>query len=398
LANGWALLRRHPDPFVAAVLTGLAAIFIAAAGQLESFPGNVCVLGFCALIGLRQWRPLPVALVAGILIALPEFAHDAAPVNNNGSFISLWAAIFLFSYALGSGLRPVPAVIGATVIVVGVTISGGPWNPVPVMVAVGPLLGGQMVASRRRASEQLELRARELEEEREVFARESVRYERARIARELHDIVAHSVSLMVVQANAGERLAALDPQSAAEAFASISDAARQAEDEIALLVELLNEAGPASPSAGLRIVEELVRRAQASGLAISCQLSGDIDTLAEQEADTAYRLVQEGITNAMKHAPGAAMEISVSGRPHEVEISVVNGPAMTGSSGLERSGGAIGLAGMRQRVAECGGTFSAGATDDGGWKVRAFLPCRTTRSAGQPPPPVPQSMAHTEGS
>ena len=396
MARWWTVSRRHPDPFIAAVLTALAAIFLAHAGQLGSFPGNVCVLGFCALIGVRQWHPLPVAVVAGILIALPEFAHDAATVNN-GSFISLWAAIFLFSYALGSDCRPVPAVIGAAAIVVGISISGGPWNPVPVMVAIGPLLGGQMVASRRRASEQLELRARELEEEREVFARESVRYERARIARELHDIVAHSVSLMVVQANAGERLASRDPQSAQEAFASISEAARQAEDEIALLIELLNETGPASPSAGLRIVEELVRRAQASGLAISCQLSGDIDRLAEPGADTAYRLVQEGVTNAMKHAPGAAMEIVVCGRSDEVEVTVVNGPPMTGSSGLERSGGANGLAGMRQRVAECGGTFSAGATAEGGWKVSAVLPARTTRTAGQPQPHAPKSLAPSEG-
>jgi signal transduction histidine kinase len=99
----------------------------------------------------------------------------------------------------------------------------------------------------------------------------------------------------------------------------------------------------------------------------------------------------------MKHAPGASMEIFVSGRPDEVEVSVVNGPALTGSSGLERSGGANGLAGMRQRVAECGGTFSAGATDNGGWKVSALLPCHTARTAGQPRPEAPKTLAPSEG-
>ena len=155
-------------------------------------------------------------------------------------------------------------------------------NPVPEMLALGPYAGGLAVASRRRAAAELEARARDLEEEREIFAEQSVRYERARIARELHDIVAHSVSLMVVQANAGERLATLDPAGAAEAFTSIGEAARQAEAEIDRLVELLNDTVPGAPSPGLRIVEELVARAHASGLAITCQLRGDVDDLCRR--------------------------------------------------------------------------------------------------------------------
>ena len=101
-----------------------------------------------------------------------------------------------------------------------------------------------------------------------------MRYERARIARELHDIVAHCVSLIVVQANAGEQLTHQDPESAAEAFESISDAARQAETEIDRLVELLDTSAPTAAPAGLRIVEELVQRARASGLHISAAFSG----------------------------------------------------------------------------------------------------------------------------
>jgi signal transduction histidine kinase len=250
-----------------------------------------------------------------------------------------------------------------------------------------------LVASRRDAADQLALRARELEAEKEIFAVQSVRYERARIARELHDIVAHSVSMMVVQANAGERLATTDPERAAEAFESIGEAARQAEDEIDRLVELLNDSAPASPSAGIRIVEELVQRAHASGLDISCQLSGDIDDLTDGRADAAYRLVQEAITNAMKHAPGAAMEISVLGTGDGLEITVLNGRPLAAASGLERAGGGNGLAGMRERVVQCGGTFSAGGMPDGGWRVRALLP-RTTNGWRAD---VPGSFSHTEG-
>jgi signal transduction histidine kinase len=242
------------------------------------------------------------------------------------------------------------------------------------MLTLGPWLGGLMVASRRRAASELEQRAKELEEEREVFARESVRYERARIARELHDIVAHCVSLMVVQANAGERLASVDREGAVEAFASIGEAARQAEDEIGRLVEMLGDSSPASPSAGLRIVEELVGRAQASGLDVSCHMSGDIDDLTAEGADGAYRLVQEGITNAMKHAPGSPLEITVQGHKNELEVRVVNGPPRHASSGLERAGGHNGLAGMRERIVQCGGTFDAGVTAVGGWQVTGLIP------------------------
>jgi signal transduction histidine kinase len=366
------------DPLLAALLTSTAMVMLAIQRDLD-LPTSLCLFGFCALVAVRRRHPAIVGLAAGTLVAVPFFVHDAAAIYDNGSFIPVWVAIFLFSYAFGSSYPVLPSAFGVAAILVGLNLSGGPWNPVPEMVAIGPWLGGLLVASRRRASEQLELRATELEEEREIFAEQSVRYERARIARELHDVVAHNVSLIVVQANAGERLAALEPESAAEAFSAISEAALQAEVEIDRLVELLSVAGPASPSAALLIVEELVHRARASGLAISCQLGGDIDDLTDRGADTAYRLVQEGITNAMKHAPGAHMEISVQGQGDGVEICVVNGPAVTEFSGLERAGGGNGLAGMRERVVQCGGTFDAGATTDGGWQVTGRLPRHTSR-------------------
>jgi signal transduction histidine kinase len=378
----WRYWRHRPDPFVAALLTAGAAVALGAAGQLGDFPGSVCVLGFCALVALRRWRPVPVAVAAGVLIAIPYFARDVSTVGANATFIVGWAAVFLYSYALGSDSAFPLSLLGIAAILIGVNLSAGGWNPVPEMLALGPYAAGLAVASRRRASAELEQRARELEEEREIFAVQSVRYERARIARELHDIVAHSVSLMVVQANAGERLATLDPESAAEALASISEAARQAEAEIDRLVELLSDTSPTPPATGLRIVEELVARAQISGVAISCQLRGDVDDLTEGGADAAYRIVQEGITNAMKHAPGASIEVTVRGDGEGVEVRVVNGAA-SGLSGLERAGGSHGLAGMRERVTQCGGTFTAGPLAHGGWQVVAHFPHRTAGMAAR---------------
>jgi signal transduction histidine kinase len=374
MRHTWRICVDHADPLAAVLLTGLAAVFLGVAGQLGSMPGSICVLGFCGVVVVRQQWPIPAALVAGVLIAVPQFAHDAFTANDNGTFLACWAVIFLFSYTLGAS-APFPlSLVGVAAILVGVNLSSGGFNPVPEMVAFGPYAGGLAVASRRKVSAQLELRAKELEEEQEIFSQESVRYERARIARELHDIVAHSVSLMVVQANAGERMATRDPQRAAEAFATIGEAARQAEMEIQQLVDFLGDQHPASPSAGLRIVEELVARVEASGLSISCTLSGDIEQVSDQGADTAYRLVQESITNAMKHAPGSAIVVAVEGRPTGIELRVVNGPSLETGSGLERSGGGHGLPGLRTRILNCGGSLFSGPTAEGGWCVNARIP------------------------
>jgi signal transduction histidine kinase len=372
----WRALGRWPDLALGVLLAAGAVVALAQAGQLGSFPASVCVPGFCFLVAGCRWKPLLVSVLAGVLIGIPEFAHDATSVYNNATFLPVWASIFVFSFALGLESEFPPSLVGLVILLAGANLTSGGFNPVPEMLAIGPYAGGLAVASRRQASAQLELRASELEEEREIFATQSVRYERARIARELHDIVAHCVSLMVVQANAGERLSSIDPDGAAEAFDSISEAARQAEDEINRLVVLLHDESPVAPSASVTIVEELVARAQESGLAVSLQLSGDVDDLTAGGADTAYRMIQEGITNALKHAPGSVMRISLGGDDDGVEITVVNGPARVGPSGLEHAGGGNGLAGMRERMVQCGGTLTAGATTDGGWELVGHLPRR----------------------
>jgi signal transduction histidine kinase len=334
------------------------------------------------LVAGCRWRPLLVSVAAGVLLGLPEFAHDASAVYNNATFLPVWTGIFVYSFALGLESEFPLSLVGLVILLAGANLTSGGFNPVPEMLAIGPYAGGLAVASRRAASAQLALRARELEEEREIFATQSVRYERARIARELHDIVAHCVSLMVVQANAGERLVAVDRDGAAQAFDSISEAARLAEDEISRLVVLLHDRTPVAPSASVRIVEELVARARESGLAVSCQLSGDVDDLTAAGAETAYRMIQEGITNALKHAPGSEMEITLRGDESGVEIKVGNGPARVRSSGLEDTGGGNGIAGMRERMVQCGGSLRAGTRADGGWELVGRLPHRMPAPLG----------------
>jgi signal transduction histidine kinase len=373
---------------MAVALTGWAAVSLAGAGQLGAHPGSLCVLGFCALTALRDWKPAPVVVLASIAIALPAFTHNQAAVNGDDAlFVSLWLATILYSFTLGTRCSWAVSLAGIAGLAAGINLSSAPFNPIPEMLIAGPWLAGLLVASRRRAAHQLIQRARELDAEREAYAAESVRYERARIARELHDIVAHCVSLMVVQASAGEKLTAIDPHRASESFTSIGEAARQANDEITLLVQLLAESPPAR-SVDLRIVEELVARAQSSGLSITCELDGDLGGLTEASADAAYRLVQEALTNALKHAPGACVHITLSGPGDQVIVQVVNDPPQAGSSGLERTGGGHGLAGMRERISYCGGTLTAATTPAGGWNVTAAFPCGRglTRQGAFAPP------------
>jgi len=203
---------------------------------------------------------------------------------------------------------------------------------------------------------------------------ESVRYERARIARELHDIVAHCLSVMVVQASAGQRMPPADRDGVAEALESVAEAAAQAQTEVGRLVELLSGDLPAGGPPGLPMVDELVRRASGTGLAVTCRFAGSCDRLAPAASQAAYRVVQEALTNALKHAPGAPVDITIRGQDTGVALDVVNAAPRHQPCGLERSGGGFGLAGMRDRVAACGGRLTSCPTPAGGWRVSAVLP------------------------
>ena len=226
---------------------------------------------------------------------------------------------------------------------------------------------------------QLTARARELEEEREAHAALSVRYERARIASELHDIVAHAISVMVVQAGAGQRLAH-DPQLTAETFKAIAGAARQAEQDMGRLVALLGDESAIGPAPDLALVEELVTRAAGSGLDVTLSLQGERAGLPVEVGQTAYRIVQEGLTNALRYAAGSAVEVLVRGEPEALLVEVTN-DAADDERALAGAGTGSGLQGLHERVAACGGTLQTGPRADGGWWLRARLPRRTTTRA-----------------
>jgi signal transduction histidine kinase len=254
---------------------------------------------------------------------------------------------------------------------VGVALGHDTFVPF-ILVPSAAWAAGRALRERELIAAQLAERARELEEEREAHAALSVRYERARIASELHDIVAHAISVMVVQASAGQRIAARDPERVGEAFEAIAGAARQAEEDMGRLVALLGDERAIGPAPDLALVEELVARAVGSGLEVSLRLEGQREGLPAEVAQIAYRVVQEGLTNALRYASGAPVSVLMRGQADALRVEVRNGPA-TGDSDLAGVGTGNGLRGLRERVTACGGTLDAGPTADGGWLLGVWL-------------------------
>ncbi len=328
----------------------------------------------------HQDRP-PIAWAAlGVVAAVIAFA--AASGTSAGGWTRVFGVVALFlslptTLVLGRWFSPAVSLPATLVYTAASEIPQGYVNPFVVVLAVGPWMVGSILRSRNRLAAQLQDRVRELEAERELFAHETVRYERNRIARELHDIVAHGVSSMVVQASAGQRLVPGDPARVVETFENIAAAAHQATAEMDRLVGLLATTASGGTAPGLDLVGELVERAQRNGLDVTCAVTGTTGHCIG--APVGYRVVQEALTNALKHAPGAPVRITVHQEDNWVDIEIVNDRPR--SAPLPHLRGGYGLRGMRDRTANCGGTLTAGALPDGSWRVHARLPNRPVADA-----------------
>ncbi|NHC47667.1 sensor histidine kinase [Motilibacter aurantiacus] len=243
---------------------------------------------------------------------------------------------------------------------------------------------GDSARGRRERADRLEERAAQLERARAAEAAAAVTAERNRIARELHDVVAHHVSLMVVQAEAGPVVVDRDPARAAAAFDSISATGKAALTEMRRLLGVLrSDDGPAAPLApqpGLDRVGELLERARGAGLDVRLEVVGDVRPLPPAVELSAYRLVQEALTNAVRHAGPTRAVVRVAYAPAALGLEVTDaGPGREVPA--PRGGAGLGLVAMRERVAVVGGTLVAGPRDGGGWAVRAELPLADVRGA-----------------
>jgi signal transduction histidine kinase len=227
----------------------------------------------------------------------------------------------------------------------------------------------------RRVVGDRERRARLAERERDLAAREAVVEERARIARELHDAIAHNVSMMVVQAGAERRVLDDDHQPTREVLATIEQIGRGALTEMRRLVGMLRSEAdpPLAPQPGIDDLATLVAQVREAGLPVDLRVEGERRDLPVGVELSAYRIVQEALTNALKHAGDAHATVRIVYGPDSLELEIVDDGA-GGTSPV--SGGGHGLVGMRERVALYGGRFDAGRRPSGGFAIRVLLPIR----------------------
>jgi signal transduction histidine kinase len=360
------------DAVLAAGLSGIQVAWAAEQGTLHGL-NNLIEIGIIASSVARRRSPKLAALAASGFMLLTLLGK-----GSHLPYEPYAVAILLLAYSLGTaddvGWCALVMVIMQVCLQAldGITV----FNPSVPLAVLGPWALGLAVRSRRKVAEQLAVRGAELAAERELYAAEAIRYERATIARELHDIVAHCLTVMVIQASAARRLSGQDPGLAADAFAAITESVLQAESEIGRLVELLGHE-PAQPLAdGISLVDELVARAAAAGMTVRSRLIGSPGGLSPQAAEATYRVVQESLTNAFKHAPGAPVDVVMTQTDRELHVRITNGAPAAPPSGLERAGAGRGLAGMRERAHACGGEVTAGPAEGGGWQVHARFPNR----------------------
>jgi signal transduction histidine kinase len=389
--------------FGATVALGVPEVVRAGAhGRLAA---SLAVLPF-ATVPLLWRRRFPAAVLAVLVAALvvSALASNAA-LGSGGVLFGLYAAA---SYG-GDRLRAISgAVVGAaSAIVFGVLLvndaSGFPPHAArsTVFAAGAAWLLGLAARTHRASVTSLEERAASLERERDEHAVRAAERERIRIARELHDVVTHHVSAIAVQAGAAHSTSRSRPERALETLGVIERTARTTLGELRALLGVLRAGEAPAPPAPLRprpsigSLDELVARARASGIQVETAVSGHLATLDPIVDLTAYRVIQEALTNVTKHAPGATASVLVNYQPDQLQIIVSD----DGHRPAHANGAGYGLLGMRERVTLAGGRFHAGpAADQRGFEVRASLPVDPASDqladANRPDPPTdPRQLA-----
>ena len=340
----------------------------------------LAVAGMTLPLAWRRRRPLEaLAVVAVALSSQAVFLSPSAPFA--AGLVPL--LLLTFSAAHEPGWR---AVTGLGIAAAGLAVTSA---AVPAMQTSGEILfsaaiiggiwlAGRYAGSRQRRADHMTSYAARLEREQDRLAQEALASERARIARELHDIVAHSVSVMGVQAGAARLSMDTDPDRARQVLISVEETAREAVGELRRLLGILrpgNQPPELAPQPGLADLPGLLAQSRQAGVTVTLTVEGEPDSLPAGVDLTAYRIVQEALTNVRKHAAPctASVRIARTGTRITVEVRDTGTQAYLAGSGKNAGHG---LVGMRERAAVYGGILEAGPDQAGGFRVRAVLPAR----------------------
>jgi signal transduction histidine kinase len=376
-----APVRQIIDAAVPILLAVLAVTQLVAARP----PGNptfltVTALGAVLPLGLRRRAPLAVTVVVMAAVVAQVLAAGGEPAT-----FAAFLATLICVYTLGREARPPAMTAGFVLVAATVTTTAvlqARTTPIHPFDAVYPLVyfglaGGLGAFVRQRALRltAVEGRATALEGALEREAELAAAQERARIARELHDVVAHGLSLMVVQAEAAEELLTRSPAAAAQPLHRVQETGRQSLAEMRRLLGVLRTEGDAAPSTApqpsLRRLPELVRAAADVGLRVDVDVEGDQADLPLGVELAAYRIVQEALTNTRRHAAARSARVRLNYSPESLRVEVTDDGI--GAGGQSNPAG-HGLIGMRERAALYGGTLETGPRPGGGFRVAAVLP------------------------
>jgi signal transduction histidine kinase len=367
-------------------LDQLVAAFLVVVAQLELWFGNATpgpkwltvplALLIAASVAVRRRHPLAVA--AFVMIAFTALFLGHGTQQN----VALGIAFFCAWYGLAVWTDTRGFLAGCGILVatnavtqLGPHSSANNFVQFTVVPLVAMLIARRAVRDRQLRAEALEARAEALEREQELRARDAVAEERARIARELHDLVAHNVSLMVVQAGAERHALPEEQASTREVLGSIEQAGRQALVEARRLLGMLrrkDDREDLEPQPSLDLVGALVEQVQRAGLPVDLTIEGERAALPAGVDLCAYRVVQESLTNALKHAGPAQASVLLRYAPRALDIEVCDDGR--GAPVANGNGSGHGLIGMRERVALYGGELHAGPRPGGGFEIRAHLP------------------------
>jgi len=352
---------------------GLSLLAVAEGPSSDSSDFSPAVLLCTAPLIVRRKWPIPV-----LLLALAGFSIAANATNLAALAGGLIAAVTV-------GLDDRHRVLGGIAVLAVATaiafeFGHGTYTTLPIPPFLAPFLmigaaylGGRAVATNQALARQERGRADQLEREHAAAIQAAAEAERRHIARELHDVIAHSVGVMVVQAGAARHVLDEKPEAARESLLAVEASGHEAMTELRRMLGVLGADGeppPLSPQPGVDRLEALVARVKEAGLPVELRIEGESRPLPPGVDVAAYRIVQEALTNALKYAGGAPTQAVVRYSPEAVDIEVVDeGNVKTPAEGVGR-----GLAGMRERVAAYGGSIDAARREGGGYAVRAHLP------------------------
>jgi signal transduction histidine kinase len=377
------LVHRYGDWLLAGTIIGLAEAQTWTASNLDTTQkamSAVFALIFLPLLAFRRRWPL---VLLGALVAA-TILNFWLPDAGEGEWVGVLVLVGLYSAGAHTGAREA-RVAGLLSVVLWILITASDPDGINLgglvffgIVVFAPFLVGRLIRARRQREELLEERAVVLEREREEKARTAVAEERSRIARELHDVVAHAISVIVVQARGGRRLLETEPDEARSAFDAIESTGQQSLVEMRRLLGLLradDEQLALAPQPSLSRLNRLVSEVERAGLPVELTVEGEPGELPPGIDLSAYRIVQEALTNALRHAGPARARVVVRYGEEGLELEIVD----DGAGSSNGSGGGHGLVGIRERVAVLGGNVEAGPSSSGGYTVRALLPYSAAR-------------------